>query len=135
MLGRQPGDDAELLVAVLVLAQRQGLLGLAAAVAEQPEQLPDDVDADGVAPLADLLGEVRGGQVGPDDAGVDRAAGGVLVDDLLEALDDPGGLLDLFLRPPPGLRTRAGSSSLGKCLRSASPWRMVEGSMPRTRET
>jgi hypothetical protein len=54
------------------------------------EQLPDDVDAHGVAALGDLFGDVGGGQVGPDDLGFDRAAGGVVVEDLLEVLCDPG---------------------------------------------
>jgi len=48
------------------------------------------VDAHTVAALGDLLGDVGGGQVGPDDLGLDRATGGVSLQDLLEIDGDLG---------------------------------------------
>jgi hypothetical protein len=52
--------------------------------------LLDDVDAHAVAALGDLLGDVVGGQVGPDDLGLDGAAGGVILQNLLEGFGDLG---------------------------------------------
>jgi hypothetical protein len=54
------------------------------------EQLLDDVDAHTVASLADLLGDVAGGQVGPDDFGLRGAAGGVFFQDGMEVFGDLG---------------------------------------------
>jgi hypothetical protein len=101
---------------------------------ELVEQLLDDVDTNRIALFADLLGDVGGGQIGPGDFGLCGTASGVVLQNFLEVLDDLGDLDYLFFRPPPGLRMRLGSSSGGRRLRSSSPWRMVLGSMPRTRE-
>jgi hypothetical protein len=52
----------------------------------------DDVDADRVAPFADLAGDVAGGQVGPDDLGFDGAAGGVSLQNFVEVSNDLRGV-------------------------------------------
>jgi hypothetical protein len=62
----QPGDVAGLRVAVPAVPHRDILLGLAAVVVVRVEQLLGDVDAHRCAPFGHPLGDVRGGQVGPD---------------------------------------------------------------------
>src|SRR5262249_53947024 len=127
----QPGDVLELGIALLMLPHGLGLAGLAANIMMLAQQLADDPSTDAQAALAEAVGGLLVGQVGPADCGAHGVAGGVLFQDVEEGGVEFGEEVAAAPASTPFFRTRWGCGS-GRCSSSSTPRRTVLGSRPKS---
>lgn len=83
-------DDLELSIAARVMSERHDFAGFSSAQTVSFQELRDDGDADAKAESQQFVGDLRPGQVGPENALAVGIARGVWIDDFEEGIIETG---------------------------------------------